>query len=127
MATRLTVQQVPVILSKLVAKQQNKCAICGHHFTSRDYAVLDHDHKTGFIRGALHNSCNGIEGRIKSLAQRGHTGITSEKFVVGLGKYLEGSNPPKYKYLHPSHKTADEKRLARNTKARKQRATKKSK
>jgi len=120
--TRLKTTQVSGVLSQVVKKQGGKCAICGHPFTQRDVAVLDHCHTKGYIRGALHNSCNGIEGRVKKLAQRGHTGISAEKYVIGLGKYLDEHKTPKYNYLHPSHKTEDEKRLARNKKARAVRA-----
>jgi len=120
--TRLKTTQLAGVLVQLVKKQGGKCAICGHPFTQRDVAVADHCHTKGYIRGALHNSCNGIEGRVKKLAQRGHTGISAEKYVIGLGKYLDEHKTPKYNYLHPSHKTEDEKRLARNKKARAVRA-----
>ena len=122
--TRLKTTQVAGVLSQVMKKQGGKCAICGHPFTQRDVPVLDHCHTKGYIRGALHNSCNGIEGRVKKLAQRGHTGISAEKYVIGLGKYLDEHTTPKYNYIHPSHKTEDEKRLARNKKARAVRAKK---
>lgn len=35
------------------AKQQTECVICGN-----PAAVVDHDHRTGHIRGALCHSCN---------------------------------------------------------------------
>ena len=120
--TKLKTTQVAGVLAQVIKKQGGKCAICGHPFTQRDVPVLDHCHDKGFIRGALHNSCNGIEGRVKKLAQRGHTGITSAKYVIGLGKYLETHQTPKYNYIHPSHKTEDEKRIDRNKKAREKRA-----
>ena len=123
--TRLKTTQVAGVLSQVMKKQGGKCAICGHPFTQRDVPVLDHCHTKGYIRGALHNSCNGIEGRVKKLAQRGHTGISAEKYVIGLGKYLDEHTTPKYNYIHPSHKTEDEKRLARNKKALAVRAKKK--
>lgn len=123
---RLTTTQVPVILKQLVAKQSNKCAICGHHFNPRDYAVLDHDHESGAIRGAIHNSCNGTEGKVKVVAKRGHKGVSSAAYLIGLGKYLEFHKTPKYAYLHPSHKTEDEKRLERNAQARAKRKVKKA-
>ena len=41
-------------------QQSGRCAICKRHQTeiSRDFAV-DHDHKTGKIRGLLCGRCNG--------------------------------------------------------------------
>ena len=122
--TRLKTTQVAGVLSQVMKKQGGKCAICGHPFTQRDVPVLDHCHTKGYIRGALHNSCNGIEGRVKKLAQRGHTGISAEKYVRGIGKDIDEHTTPKYNYIEPGHKTEDEKRLARNKKARAVRAKK---
>lgn len=43
----------------LLKKQGNKCAICGKKSSKegKRFAV-DHNHKTGFIRGLLCNYCN---------------------------------------------------------------------
>ena len=122
---RLTVAQQKTVLDKLVVKQKNRCAVCGKPFTARDYAVLDHDHETGFIRGALHNSCNGAEGRVKTKANLGHKGVSAAAFIIGLGKYLELHSTPQYNLLHSTHLTADEKRLKRNARARALRKKKK--
>lgn len=118
MTKRLKVVEQKQVLDKLVVLQKNKCAVCGKKFTARDYAVLDHDHETGFIRGALHNSCNGAEGRVKTKAKLGHKGVSYVDYLIGLGKYLEDHKTPKYQLLHSTHLTADEKRLKRNAKAR---------
>lgn len=124
MPKRLKPTQVPDVLKKIVARQNHVCAVCGHAFTKRDYAVLDHDHDTGFIRGALHNSCNGAEGRIKSKARLGHKGVDAYDYLIGLGKYLEQHVVPKFQLLHPTHLTEDEKRIERNRKARERRKKK---
>ena len=53
----------------LIEKQDNCCAICGKAETStrnghiKDLAV-DHDHKTGKVRGLLCNHCNTVLGRV---------------------------------------------------------------
>lgn len=122
MAQKLTASQVPTVLKQLVAKQGNKCAICGHHFTDRDGAVLDHNHDTGFIRGAIHRSCNGAEGKVKTKAHLGHRGVAAYDYLIGLGKYLENHKTPKFMLLHPTHLSDVEKREIRNTKARMARA-----
>lgn len=126
MARQLKPSEVKSILDQLVKKQKNRCAICGQPFTARDRAVLDHNHDNGFIRGALHNSCNGAEGRIKSKANLGHKGVSSADYVIGLGKYLEQHQTPQYKFIHPTHMTDEQKRLKRNAKARAARARKKA-
>lgn len=127
MAKRLTAAQIEGVLKQLVVKQKNRCAICGHAFTGRDKAVLDHDHDTGYIRGALHNSCNGTEGRVKAIGHRGHKGVTSGEYIIGLGKYLDEHKKPHYPLLHPTHLTEREKMDKRNKKARDARARKKAK
>ena len=127
MARQLKPSEVASVLAQLVAKQGKKCAVCGQPFTSRDYPVLDHCHTTGYIRGALHNSCNGAEGRVKTKAQLGHKGVSSETYLIGLGKYLEANATPRYQFIHPAHKTAEQIRLQRNAKARAARARNKEK
>lgn len=118
MVRRLKTTEVASVLKQLVERQGSKCAICGQYFTQRDYAVLDHNHDTGYIRGAIHNSCNGTEGKIKVRAHFGHAGVSAYDYLIGLGKYLEAHKTPKYNFIHPSHKSDDEKRLLRNKRAR---------
>lgn len=125
MAKQLKSNQVASVLDQLVKRQGNKCAICGKSFTRQDRPVLDHCHDTGYIRGALHNSCNGAEGRVKTKARLGHKGVSSYEYLIGLGKYLERHSTPQIQLIHPTHMTDEQKRLARNKKAREARARKK--
>lgn len=119
---KLKTSETASVLKQMVARQGGKCAICGLGFTKVDGAVLDHCHKKGFIRGALHRSCNGGEGKVRVKAQWSHKGVTPDEFLIGLGKYLETHQKPRYPLIYHSHKTDDEKRLARNAKARRKRA-----
>jgi len=119
---KLKVSETAGVLKQLVAKQGHVCAICKKGFTKTDGAVLDHCHKTGFIRGALHRSCNGGEGKVRVKAQWSHKGITPDEFLIGLGQYLSVHDKPRYPLIYHSHKTQDEKRLATNAKARRKRA-----
>lgn len=127
LARQLRPSEVKSVCDQLVKRQGNKCAVCGKPFTPRDRAVLDHCHDTGFIRGALHNSCNGAEGRVKTKARLGHKGISSADYIIGLGKYLEKHQTPQFNLIHPTHMTDDMKREKRNAKARAARARKKAK
>jgi len=114
---QVTTAQLPSIKKQLLVRQKNICAVCGHKFTRTDDAVVDHDHGTGIIRGAIHRSCNMAEGKIKVKANRGHKGVKAEDLIIGLGKYLEHHKTPKVPYIHPQHMTPDMKRIARNRKA----------
>ena len=125
MTKQIKPSQVASVLEQLVKKQGNKCAVCGQPFTKRDKPVLDHDHDTGYIRGALHNSCNGVEGKVKVKARMGHKGVSSYDYLIGLGKYLEHHSKPKINLIHPQHMTEEQKRIKRNEKARLARQRKK--
>ena len=119
---KLKTTEVSGILRQMVTKQGHVCAVCGKGFTKTDGAVLDHCHKTGFIRGALHRSCNGGEGKVRVKAQFSHKGISPDDFLIGLGQYLKNHKVPRYHLIYPSHQSEDEKRLAKNAKARRTRA-----
>ena len=122
---RIAVSAVPAIREKIKKAQGGLCAVCNKSFTKRDIPVLDHCHDTGAIRGVLHASCNGAEGKIKVKAFRGHTGVSPTALVIGLGKYLEHHLTNRTNLIHPTHLTEDEKRELKNKKARQARARKK--
>lgn len=73
---RITRGQIRSVAMKLAKDQGGVCLLCGKplDFTLRgvtgDSVVVDHDHITGRIRGALHRSCNGGEGKVASAAGR---------------------------------------------------------
>lgn len=43
---------------KIWENQDGKCAICGETFIEPSNACIDHNHKTGEIRGLLCRNCN---------------------------------------------------------------------
>lgn len=116
---RLKASQVAGVRANILAAQGGKCALCGCA-CSPAQAVLDHCHKDGFIRGVLHRGCNSLLGKIENNHRR-YGVLNLSAFLTGVVPYLH-SSALKYSMLHPSFKTADEKRLARNAAARKRRA-----
>jgi hypothetical protein len=55
----------------LVLKQDGKCAICNTEpDTAKKTLAVDHDHKTGAIRGLLCHYCNGLLGHAKDSVDR---------------------------------------------------------
>lgn len=80
---------------------------------------MDHDHKSGAVRGVLCRNCNGIEGKIYNLANRAKRWRTVPEFIRSVLSYWEiHTDKGMDVVLHPMHKTDDEKRLLRNKKAR---------
>jgi len=79
--------------------------------------VLDHDHGTGAIRATLHRSCNALLGKVENNAAR--FGVKDlAAFCHGVAKYMQVHSTNITGLLHPTHKTADEKRIAANKKRR---------
>ena len=51
--------------NQMIDNQNGKCAICGNVLVDGFGTAVDHDHKTGKIRGILCGSCNGGLGLFK--------------------------------------------------------------
>lgn len=122
---RLTNSEIKTIRIGQIQQQGNKCALCGLPGVAND-PVLDHCHKTGAVRGTLHRSCNALLGKIENNHQR--FGVKKENlaaFLHGAAGYLQKHRTNITGLIHPTHKTEDEKRLARNRRARQKRAAKK--
>jgi len=47
--------------------QEGKCEICGKPFKSYSYAFVDHNHRTGEVRGLLCHRCNVGLGYIEDI------------------------------------------------------------
>lgn len=50
--------------NNMAAKQGGKCLICGQKENRYKYLCVDHNHKTGKIRGLLCNKCNAAIGLV---------------------------------------------------------------
>ena len=122
---RLTNSEIKPIRSALAAKQGNRCDLCGLAGVLND-PVLDHCHTTGAVRGTLHRSCNSLLGKVENNAAR--FGVKSlPAFLHGAAEYLQRHRTNITGLIHPTHKTEDEKRIARNKLAVRRRAVKKKK
>ena len=115
---RITRAQLVTVKRQLIAKANGACPLCGCNLLALPPAnvVVDHCHDTGVIRGVLCRGCNGAEGKVKNSVQRWGKAKDVVKYLKRLLAYYE---TPSTSYIYPSHKTDDEKRLARNAKARK--------
>lgn len=121
---RLTPSQVKAYRETLLAKQGGKCALCQDK-VDKSEAVLDHDHATGYCRGVLHRGCNSALGHVEN--NRARYRLTNvarlTRWLTAIPEYIHRDHSDKP--LHSTYRTAEEKRLKRNAKARKTRATKK--
>lgn len=127
---RLKASQIAEHKKKLLEKQEYSCGLCQislREFPTRDLC-LDHCHRNGHVRAVLCRNCNGIEGKIFNLANRGKRTRSVPAYVKLLLQYWEEHDPTGCDDLvyHPSHKTTDEKRIERNRKARLARAKKRA-
>ena len=115
--TRLTAKSLAQWRKDTLAAQGGRCAICQLPCTEAA-AVGDHDHDTGFMRGVTHRSCNAVLGRVENSYRR--YGVPNlSAFLHGVPGYLQ---KPQHGVQYPTHRSEEEKRLARNAKARKARA-----
>ena len=125
---RLKTSQIAGIRTAIQTKRQgNKCPLCERAFGFKVVACLDHDHVTGLVRGVFCKNCNGMEGKIKNLATRGRTQLAMSQYLRNIADYWDFYSVDRTGLLHPVHLTTDEKRIKRNTKARKLRAVTKGK
>lgn len=123
---------LPNIKAELVRRQMGKCPI-----TKRDLramtstnVVVDHDHKTGFIRAALPRAINGLEGKLTNLCIRWGGCKTKGEIIQmlrGMADYLELHRTPQTHWIHPEHLSPAEARAKKNAKARKRYAASKEK
>ena len=119
---KLKASEVGDVREELRGKQLGRCALCKLPLVPGD-SVLDHDHSTGLIRGSLHRGCNSLLGKIENNYKR--YGVRNlGAFCAGVADYLRVHMVDQTGLLHPTFKTEEEKRLARNAKARKARAAK---
>jgi len=67
----------------------DRCPLCNREmkYVESRNQVVDHDHKTGMIRGILCRNCNGIEGKITNLCNRAGVAIKNKDFLYNLIDY----------------------------------------
>lgn len=118
--TKLKSTQLAAYRKEAAAAQGNRCQLCGKPFTTKaPYdPVLDHDHKTGAVRGVLHRGCNSLYGKVENNAAR--FGVHDVAvFTNGCAQYGRRHMTNVTGLIHPLHKTAEEKKAATAAKRKK--------
>lgn len=118
MPMKLTQSLVPVVRRKMLANQGGLCLLCKTE-CSDEQAVLDHDHGNGHVRGVLHRGCNALLGVIENNRPRNQLMDDDQfiRFLNNIPAYITANveaNP-----IYPSHKNAEEKKIAAANRRRK--------
>lgn len=121
---KLKTAEVKIVRDAMQKKQGNRCPLCGNSLSQKG-PVLDHCHDKGTVRSVLCRNCNGMEGKVKTAAIRAAKKDGMLEWLENLAKYWRHHHENPSKYVYPTHKTEDEKRLERNKKARQKRANSK--
>lgn len=117
---RLKTTEINEVKEILLERQDYICPLCDEDMSeveSRNIC-LDHSHVTGQIRDVLCRNCNAIEGRVWNFANRAKRGGTIFGWLTRMMAYIDHHEENPSGIYHPKYRTVEEKRLARNKKAR---------
>lgn len=115
---KLKHSEIKAYREQMLEEQQYVCALCNDYIEGD--AVLDHCHKTGKIRKVLHRGCNALLGKIENNMLRNRVDFYRlEHWASNLVGYLQQEYQD---IVHPTHKTAEEKKLAQAASRKRARA-----
>lgn len=109
---RLKPSQVKETRLALIDLHQGLCELCENPIQD---PCLDHDHKTGAIRGSICRSCNSALGSLERTPRYGIKNVLA--FVKGAAKYLERHQVNMTGLEHPSHLSPLEKKVKAKARA----------
>jgi hypothetical protein len=113
-------KDIKPLREQFLKEQMGLCALCREPIPEGE-AVLDHCHRTGYLRSVLHRGCNAYIGSMENNLARNK--ITPDRLTNILANFQHYKHLTKT-ILHPTHRTPEE-RLARAKKRAKARRTKK--
>lgn len=123
---KLTRSQLRPLAQRMLQEQGGLCLLCGKpvDMSIKGELVVDHCHTTGRVRGALHRSCNAGLGKMDNAIGRWISkSMRYEDIIPCLERALAYYRQELRPQIYPTFLTEDEKRLQRNAKARRARAT----
>lgn len=107
LSVKLSASKVKDYRAELLTQQGGRCLLCGDTIAAGE-DVLDHDHKTGHVRGVLHRGCNAMLGHIENNRARNHLADGRLwRWLSNVEAYLKATHFDKP--LHPKHRTAEQK------------------
>lgn len=122
--TKLKASEVAQYRATALEDQGGHCMLCCERIAPGD-DVLDHDHKTGHVRGVLHRGCNAMLGHIEN--NRARNMLKDGRlwrFLRGVERYITADHTQRP--LHPTHRTDAEKAERTKKLAAKRRAAKRA-
>ena len=99
-------KDIKALRESILAEQNGICAICSEPIEATE-AVLDHCHKTGYIRAVLHRGCNAYIGHMENNLPRNL--ITPNRLTKILANFIHYINTHRL-IIHPTHLTAEERK-----------------
>lgn len=119
--TKIKPKDIAELRKKYYQEQLGLCALCREHIDPLE-AVLDHDHKSGYLRGVLHRGCNAYIGSMENNLARNR--ISTNRLSLILINFMNYISQHK-DLRHPTHYTPEERAI--KTKQRLARRRKQSK
>jgi hypothetical protein len=132
-AVKIRPKNLEGVRSSIITMQHGLCQLCFEPVSrgAKKRPAMDHDHKTGYIRGVLCLYCNGKLGKVEN-ASRLAVGKHKDNlwWLANVMEYLEKHRTPAWSLpgqrlglIYPTHKTAEDKRLKRLENAKQKRRT----
>ena len=120
---KIKLKDIKPLREQILREQHGLCAIC-YEIVLPTEAVLDHCHKTGYIRAVLHRGCNAYIGHMENnLARNLITPNRLNQILTNFPMYIINHRL----ITHPSHLTPEERkeRVRKRAKAARAKRTKK--
>lgn len=117
---RIKPKDIKPLREQILQEQRGLCAIC-HEPLVAEEAVLDHCHKTGYIRAVLHRGCNAYIGHMENNQARNR--ITPGRLQNILANFQFYINTHRL-IQHPTHRTPEERKERAKKRARAKRTKK---
>ena len=117
---RIKQSEIKIYREQYWQENNGICPVCQTPIELKD-AVLDHRHSDGYIRNTIHRFCNTFISHIENNQKRNKISPSQlTAILANFESYIQAHKP----ILHPTHKTAEERKEATKRRAKKRRLRK---